>query len=86
MAADLIGWAASAVLMVTLIRQIATQARDKSARGVSKWLFAGQIVSSIGFIAYSVLVGSLVFVVTNGCILVTAIVGQVITARRKRSG
>lgn len=85
MAADLIGWAASAVLMATLIRQIVTQARDTSARGVSKWLFAGQIVSSIGFIAYSVLVGSLVFVVTNGCILVTAIVGQVITARRKRS-
>ncbi|WP_386070587.1 hypothetical protein ACFJIW_08070 [Tahibacter sp. UC22_41] len=86
MAADLIGWAASVVLMATLIRQIVTQARDKSARGVSRWLFAGQIVSSIGFIAYSVLVGSLVFVVTNGCILVTAIVGQVITARRKRSG
>ncbi|WP_257386543.1 hypothetical protein [Tahibacter caeni] len=86
MTADLIGWAASAVLLATLIRQIVTQVRDASARGVSKWLFAGQIVSSIGFITYSVMVGSLVFVVTNSCILITAVVGQVVTARKQRPG
>lgn len=51
MTADLVGWMASAVLIATLIRQIVTQARDKSARGVSRWLCAGQLVSSTGFIA-----------------------------------
>lgn len=86
MTADMVGWMASVVLIATLIRQIVTQARDRSARGVSRWLFAGQIVSSIGFIVYSVLVGSLVFVVTNSCILATAIVGEVITARNQRPG
>jgi MtN3 and saliva related transmembrane protein len=50
---DLIGWVASAILMLTLSRQIYTQWRSKSATGVSSWLFAGQIASSIGFIIYS---------------------------------
>ncbi len=53
---------------------------------MSKWLFAGQILASIGFIIYSAMIGSVVLVVTNTCILITAIVGQVITARKRRSG
>lgn len=85
MTADLVGWAASAVLILTLVQQIVTQSRAPSARGVSPWLFAGQSLASVGFIIYSVLVGSAVFVVTNVCILVTAIVGQVIVARKRRS-
>ena len=40
---DMVGWAASAVLMATLIQQVVKQAQDDSAQGVSKWLFAGQI-------------------------------------------
>ena len=83
---DVVGWAASAGLIATLVRQVATQAADDSARGISLWLFAGQIVASIGFIVYSVLVDNRVFVLTNTCILITAIVGQVITLRKKRSG
>jgi len=84
MNADLVGWAASAILIVTLVQQVVKQATDDSAQGVSKWLFAGQIAASIGFIVYSALVDNLVFVLTNSCILVTAIAGQVITARKKR--
>lgn len=84
MSPDVVGWAASAVLIATLIQQVAKQAAEDSARGVSKWLFAGQITASIGFVVYSVLVDNWVFVLTNLCILVTAVVGQVITARKKR--
>jgi MtN3 and saliva related transmembrane protein len=80
---DLIGWAASAVLLATLIRQIVVQAKPDDDEGVSVWLFAGQIVASIGFVVYSVLVGNWVFTVTNSCILVTAIVGQIVTMRKK---
>lgn len=83
---DVVGWAASAVLIATLVQQVIKQAADQSARGVSKGLFAGQIAASIGFIAYSAMVDNLVFVLTNTCILITAIVGQVITARRKGAG
>lgn len=82
---EVIGWAASAILLATLIRQIATQLRDRSARGVSRWLFVGQIAASVGFVTYSAMVGDWVFIVTNACILATAIVGQVVTWRRRRS-
>lgn len=78
---DAIGWTASAVLLATLIRQVWTQARDKYAAGVSRWLFVGQMSASVLFIAYSVLVENWVFVVSNVCILITAVVGQWVTAR-----
>jgi len=80
---DVIGWLASAVLLATLVRQIMTMARDENAQGVSRWLFIGQCAASVGFIAYSAMVGNLVFVATNVAILMTAIVGQCIVARRK---
>ena len=81
---DIVGWTASAVLLATLIQQIVTQAKDDSAKGVSKWLFAGQIAASVGFIVYSAMVGSTVFVITNSCILITAVAGQIITAKKRR--
>ncbi|NZA28237.1 hypothetical protein H0E84_17825 [Luteimonas sp. SJ-92] len=81
---DIVGWAASAILLATLSRQIHTQSKDPDARGVSKWLFAGQIAASTGFIVYSWLLDNWVFIVTNAAILVTAMVGQVAVARKKR--
>ncbi|HYM85398.1 MAG TPA: hypothetical protein VET30_01550 [Pseudoxanthomonas sp.] len=83
MSPDLIGWLASAILIATLSRQIWTQAQDKSARGVSHWLFAGQIASSLGFVAYSWMLENWVFLVTNGVILITAVVGQVVMSRKR---
>lgn len=83
---DLLGWAATVVLIATLSRQIYKQHQAGSTEGVSTWLFVGQITASLLFIAYSALVGSTVFVVTNALILVTAIVGQVLAVRRRRTG
>lgn len=83
MSPELIGWGASVVLVLTLSRQIHTQYQDKDAKGVSHWLFAGQILSSLGFIAYSVLVKNWVFIITNSAILLTAIVGQVVVSKRR---
>jgi hypothetical protein len=74
--ADITGWAAAALLLATLSRQVYTQWRDRTSQGVSRWLFAGQIASSIGFIIYSFLLESWVFVVTNCLILVVAAAGQ----------
>lgn len=82
--ADALGWAASAVLLLTLARQIYVQAQSSDAAGVSHWLFLGQIAASIGFIAYSWLLDNWVFIVTNSAILLTAMVGQVIAARKRR--
>jgi len=84
---DLVGWAASAILLATLSRQILTQWQDKDAKGVSRWLFAGQIAASTGFIIYSAMLDNWVFIVTNTLILLTAVIGQVgLVVRRRQSG
>ena len=84
---DLVGWAASAILLATLSRQILTQWQDKDAKGVSRWLFAGQIAASTGFIIYSAMLDNWVFIVTNALILLTAVIGQVgLVVRRRQPG
>jgi MtN3 and saliva related transmembrane protein len=85
MNADWIGWAAAVVLLATLSRQVYHQWRDESARGISRWLFVGQLASSTGFIIYSYALKSWVFVVTNCLILLVAAVGQSLTYFRKRT-
>ena len=81
---DMIGWGASAILIATLGRQGWHQWKDPDPRGVSHWLFLGQISASLGFIAYSWLLHNAVFIVTNTLILVTAIVGQLVYLRARR--
>ena len=84
---DIVGWTASAILLATLTRQIITQWRDKDAKGVSRWLFAGQMAASVGFIVYSWMLDNWVFIVTNSLILLTAVIGQVgLLMRRRRAG
>lgn len=81
---DLVGWIASAILLATLVRQIVKQVRGGPEEGVSNWLFIGQATASALFVVYSILVGNWVFIVTNSCLLATALVGQWLTMRRKR--
>lgn len=83
---DIIGWIASAILLATLVRQIAKSHASDSGDGVSRWLFVGQCLASLGFVVYSVLVGNRVFIVTNAAILLTALVGQLLRWRRNRAG
>lgn len=80
---EILGWASSLVLLLTITVQIGKQWKDRSAQGVSRWLFIGQIAASIGFTIYSIFVRNWVFVVTNGLMLLSAIVGAVLTARFK---
>ena len=72
---DLIGWVSSGVLLLTLIAQIHKQWKLGTHRGVSKWLFIGQLVASVGFTIYSAGTGNIVFIITNSFLLVSAIVG-----------
>jgi uncharacterized protein with PQ loop repeat len=78
---DLIGWIASGILILTLGRQTWRQWKDPDPRGVSHWLFAGQIAASVGFIVYSWMLDNWVFIVTNTLILITAITGQAVFLR-----
>jgi MtN3 and saliva related transmembrane protein len=86
MNAEWLGWASSAVLLATLLRQVYSQWRQRSVEGVSSWLFIGQLTASTGFLVYSLLVDNWVFVFTNAALLVTALVGQVIYRHNVRRG
>lgn len=81
---DWLGWAASAVLLATLGRQVYVQWRERSTQGLSSWLFVGQLIASLGFAVYSWLIGNWVFVATNTMLLATALLGQWIFRRNRR--
>ena len=76
--AEIIGWTAAAILLLTVGRQVYTQWRSGASQGLSRWLFIGQLAASTGFVIYSWLLGNWVFVVTNALMLVTAGIGQYI--------
>lgn len=82
---EIIGWASSVILVLTIARQVYKQWHEGSSEGVSKWLFIGQMAASLGFTIYSWLVGNMVFVVTNSLMLLNALVGfGIVRHHRKR--
>ncbi|WDZ98287.1 SemiSWEET family transporter [Herbaspirillum sp. WKF16] len=81
---DMIGWSATLVLLLTISSQVYQQWRTRSTKGVSPWLFAGQLLASTGFVTYSALQGDWVFVVSNVFLLLTALLGQWLYLRNKR--
>ena len=72
---DLVGWSAVAVLFATMAGQAWKEWRDRVKHGISKWFFAGQVTTSLLFIAYSTMVGNMIFVVGNALVLAAAIAG-----------
>ena len=81
---ELIGWLSAVVLLATLARQVYAEWRSGSVKGLSRWLFVGQVCASIGFIIYSWLLHNWVFVVTNALILTTAILGEIVYLHNRR--
>jgi len=82
--ADLVGWLSSAILVATLARQLHTQATKGNGHVLSRWLFAGQIAASLGFIAYSWMLRNPVFLLSNTILLAMAIAGQWLYFRNER--
>ena len=83
---EVLGWASSVILLLTLVKQVHKQWREGTSEGVSKWLFTGQLAASLGFLVYSYLVGNWVFVVTNGLLTINNIAGIAIYYHFKRRG
>ena len=81
---DVLGWASSLILLATIASQITKQWQERSGKGVSTWLFIGQSAASLGFTVYSVLVANWVFTLTNALMLLSAIVGWIMTSHFKR--
>ena len=88
MAAEIVGWVSSLVLVATIAKQVHRQWSAGTSEGVSKYLFLGQIAASTGFTIYSAIVGNIVFIATNAAMLAAALVGLVILFlhRRRESG
>ena len=84
MSADLVGWASSIILLLTLGRQVYSQWQSGATSGVSRWLFIGQLAASTGFAIYSWLLENWVFLVTNIALLLTAVAGEVIFVHNKK--
>lgn len=84
MLTEAVGWTAAVVLLVTMVRQVWSQWITGAVGGVSHWLFVGQVAASIGFTAYSLLLGNLVFAFTNGLLTLNAIAGLLIDRRNRR--
>jgi uncharacterized protein with PQ loop repeat len=82
---NIIGWLSASALLITLVAQIVTQWRDRTSKGVSRWLFIGQVTASVGFIIYSVLVNNTIFIVTNCLIAGVALFGQYTYYRNRRA-
>jgi MtN3 and saliva related transmembrane protein len=82
---ELIGWASSAILLATIMRQVHTQWKTGSTAGVSHWLFIGQLTASIGYTAYSYLLHNWVFLTSNVALLLTAIFGQFLYVHNKKT-
>jgi uncharacterized protein with PQ loop repeat len=82
---ELIGWFSSFILVLTISKQIYKQWQEGSSENVSKWLFIGQMIASLGFTVYSWLVGNWVFVITNLLMLVNGLIGLgIVLHHRKR--
>jgi len=81
---EVIGWASSFILVLTIGKQVYKQWQDETSEGVSKWLFIGQLAASLGFTIYSWLVHNWVFVVTNALMLVNGLLGLGIVLYHRR--
>jgi MtN3 and saliva related transmembrane protein len=81
---DIVGWLASGVLLLTLLRQVRAQWKSGQSQGVSRWLFIGQLTASLGFAIYSWMVDNTVFLITNIALVLTAVAGELIYLRNLR--
>ncbi|HEX8143201.1 MAG TPA: hypothetical protein VF553_11440 [Pyrinomonadaceae bacterium] len=81
---EVIGWASSFILVLTIAKQVYKQWQEGTSEGVSKWLFIGQMAASTGFTVYSWLVQNWVFVVTNALMLANGLAGLFIVMHHRR--
>ena len=72
---QIVGWASSCILLLTLVAQVRKQWKAKTSKGVSKWLFVRQLIAGVGFVVYSYLVGNWVFTITYGLLTINNLVG-----------
>lgn len=73
----------SAILLGTLFTQVRKQWKSGESKGISTWLFIGQMAASVGFAVYSWMVGNTVFVFTNSLMVLNGLAGYLILRRNR---
>ena len=81
---DIVGWVAVSILFLTMTGQAWTEWRDRVKKGINPFFFVGQVAASVAFIAYSAMVGNVIFVVGNTLVLAAAIAGGTILLWNKK--
>jgi len=82
---ELIGFASSFILVLTIAKQVYKQYKEGKSEGVSKWLFIGQMAASFGFLTYSVMKRDSVFIVTNALMVLNGFIGLAIVLKHRRA-
>ena len=83
MNSEWVGWICSVVLILTMLAQVAKEWATPKPKGVSRWLYRGQLGAEAGFVYYSWAVGNWVFVVTNTLLFLINLAGVIVHAVRK---
>ena len=84
MTKELFGWAGSFVLVLTLTKQVHAQWRAGTSKGVSVWLFIGELAASVLFFTYSALLANWVYVIANVLSFAATVVGLFVWWRLRR--
>ena len=79
-----VGLLATAILVTTLTAQTIKQWRERATKGIARWFFLGQVSASVCFIAYSLLVHSVLFAVANTLVLGSALAGYIVLRTNRR--
>ncbi|MEM9882944.1 MAG: hypothetical protein AAF800_08510 [Planctomycetota bacterium] len=86
---SLLGWSASTLLLLTIAyqswRQYLRLREAGDTGGASPWLFLGQTVANALFVAYALLLGNIVFTVTNTGLLLASLFGLWVCVRQHGS-
>jgi len=85
MSAELIGWASSLILLLTLGAQTRKLYRTRSNQGVSRWLYVGELAAAVGFTTYSALLHNAVYITTNALGVLTSLFGLGFYLRNRRA-
>ena len=75
---EVIGWTAVSILFLTMSAQAWKEWRDRVKTGIAPLFFLGQVAASVAFIAYSAMVGNVIFVVGNTLVLLASLAGGAI--------
>ena len=79
-----VGWSASVVVVVTTIGQIYKQWKAHTSKGVSPLLFVGNVLASLLFLNYAIMIKNVVYEVTNSVMVVTSICGLGLLIHQRR--